>query len=688
MRVKNLFAIILALLLFGLGGIFSPPADAATFTVNDPADAVDAIPGDGLCATASGLCSLRAAIMETNALPGPHTIMLPAGLYSLLLIGANEDNAASGDLDIRNNLIIRGDGAADTFINGNATDRVFQIIGTVGVELIGLTITNGLSDSGGGISNNGGTLSLTNSVVTSNSAAQGGGIFNGAGGTLITTGATFETNSASGNGGAVYNEASFQSRGDIFSTNSGINGGGIYNAAAGNLTINQGTFLVNFSLGTGTSGGGALFNNGLLTAETSTFIQNGTFNGGHGGALFQDSSQTAQLTNVTIGENTAEGNGGGIYVNAGELVLVNVTLNLNSAASGGGLFNNAGQASLLNTILADSTGDNCSGTITSQGNNLDSLDTCGFGAAGDIINTDPLLLGLNPNGGPTLTYALAAGSPAINAGNSALPTFTTDQRLYPRDATFDIGAYEFGAENNNVSADLTISKTTSLGTVAQGTLFSYIITVTNAGTPQSTQLSISDILPAGMTLNSIWTSQGTCTGTTTITCDLGDLSPTISATVILNVTASGAAIGLIANTATVIPGTEVPDPNAANNSSTVSTSIIFPLPVLTSINPASAEAGGPAFTLTLDGGGFVAGSVVRWNGAERPTTFVSNIQLTGAIAAADIAAVGTANVTVFNPLPGGGESNAVSFTIIANNPAPVIRLYLPLIFNGSPTSPQ
>jgi uncharacterized repeat protein (TIGR01451 family) len=685
MRVNHLFALILAVLLFGLGGIVSLPAEAATFTVNDLTDAVDAIPGNGLCAAASGNCTLRAAIMETNVLPGTHTIMLPAGTYVLSLAGANEDNAASGDLDIRNNLIILGDGAADTFINGNATDRVFQIIGPIGVELIGLTVTNGLSDSGGGISNNGGTLSLTNSVVTSNSAAQGGGIFNAGGGTVITTGAAFETNSASGNGGAVYNEASFQSRGDILSTNSGLNGGGIYNAAAGNLTVTQNTFLVNFSIGAGTIGGGALFNLGLLSVANSTFGNNGTLNGGDGGALYQDGS-TAQLTNVTFGENTAEGNGGGIYNNSGGLVLVNVTLNLNSAASGGGLFNNAGgQASLLNTILADSTGDNCSGTITSRGNNLDSLDTCGFGATGDIINTDPLLLGINANGGPTLTYALNTGSPAINTGNSALPTFTTDQRLYPRDANFDIGAYEFGAENNNVSADLTISKTTPLGTVAQGTLFSYIITVTNAGAPQSTQLSISDILPAGMTLNSLWTSQGICTGTTTITCDLGDLSPTISATVILDVTASAAAIGLIANTATVIPGPEVPDPNPTNNSSTASTSIIFPLPVLTSINPASAESGGPAFTLTLDGGNFVAGSEVRWNGTGRLTTFVSNTQLTAAITAADIATVGTANVTVFNPLPGGGESNAVSFTITV----PAIKfLYIPLIFNESPTSPQ
>src|SRR4030095_8689171 len=62
------------------------------------------------------------------------------------------------------------------------------------------------------------------------------------------------------------------------------------------------------------------------------------------------------------------------------------------------------------------------------------------------------------------------------------------------------------------------------------------------------------------------------------------------------------------------------------------------------------------------------GSVVRWNGSDRATTFVSSTQLTAAISASDIAMAGTVNVTVFNPAPGGGLSNAQNFTI--NNPVP------------------
>ena len=94
-----------------------------------------------------------------------------------------------------------------------------------------------------------------------------------------------------------------------------------------------------------------------------------------------------------------------------------------------------------------------------------------------------------------------------------------------------------------------------------------------------------------------------------------------------------------------------------------------PVPVLASINPTSAITGGPAFTLTVTGSNFVSGSVVRWNGADRPTSG-SGTQLTAAIPATDIAAGGTASITVVNPGPGGGASSAASFTI--NNPVPVL----------------
>jgi hypothetical protein len=91
-----------------------------------------------------------------------------------------------------------------------------------------------------------------------------------------------------------------------------------------------------------------------------------------------------------------------------------------------------------------------------------------------------------------------------------------------------------------------------------------------------------------------------------------------------------------------------------------------PAPTLTSLVPSGATAGGSAFTLTVNGTNFVSGSVVQWNGATRTTTFVNSTQLKGAISAGDIANPGSVPVTVVNPAPGGGTSNALSFAINAS----------------------
>jgi hypothetical protein len=116
-------------------------------------------------------------------------------------------------------------------------------------------------------------------------------------------------------------------------------------------------------------------------------------------------------------------------------------------------------------------------------------------------------------------------------------------------------------------------------------------------------------------------------------------------------------------------------------SNTATFTITNPLPTISSISPATAVAGSGGFTLTITGTNFVNSAKVRWNGSDRPTTFVSSTQLTAAIPASDVATAGTANVTVFNPAPGGGESGAVTFTIQDNTVGSPqqYRVMLPLI---------
>jgi photosystem II stability/assembly factor-like uncharacterized protein len=100
-----------------------------------------------------------------------------------------------------------------------------------------------------------------------------------------------------------------------------------------------------------------------------------------------------------------------------------------------------------------------------------------------------------------------------------------------------------------------------------------------------------------------------------------------------------------------------------------------PVPIETSLSPNSAIAGGKAFSLTVNGSSFLNTSTVKWNGSARTTTFVTSTQLKAAITAADISVAGTASVTVVNPGPGGGTSNALTFSI--NNPVPVAKTLSP-----------
>ena len=89
----------------------------------------------------------------------------------------------------------------------------------------------------------------------------------------------------------------------------------------------------------------------------------------------------------------------------------------------------------------------------------------------------------------------------------------------------------------------------------------------------------------------------------------------------------------------------------------------FPIPIISSLSPATLVAGSPDITLTVVGSAFVPGSVVRWNDDPRPTVFLDNSRLQVAVSAADIADPDTVRVSVVNPAPGGGASEPLFLTI-------------------------
>src|SRR6266403_2126742 len=245
MRRRRRFLLTLASLLLVVA-----PAAGATFTVNDDtADAVDAAPGDGRCATAGGTCTLRAAIQEANAHTGADTIMVPAGTYLLMIPGRGEDAAAMGDLDITDDVTITGAGAHTTIVDGNGIDRIFEIVNPASIVAISsLTIRNGDTVAG--------------------ADADGGGLFNS--GTLTLSNVGVANNTAAGNGGGI------SSVNDLTLTNCVVSG-------------NTAAFF----------GGG--IDNPLTATLTNVTVSGNTSGAGGGGGIGNDLSDAiATLTNVTI----------------------------------------------------------------------------------------------------------------------------------------------------------------------------------------------------------------------------------------------------------------------------------------------------------------------------------------------------------------------------------------------------
>jgi hypothetical protein len=195
----------------------------------------------------------------------------------------------------------------------------------------------------------------------------------------------------------------------------------------------------------GTTGGG-IASNGTLVVIGSTITGN-TATSGLGGGIVVISGTTT-LTNTTISGNAATSaaggmtQGGGVYVQAGSLTMTSVTIAGSSATVGRGLYRNTSSnptVTLSHTLVANAP-NACSGSPFGGSVNLADDSTCGFGGS----PKDPLLGGLANNGGSTDTRALAAGSPAINAGGTCP---ATDQRgvARPQGGACDIGAYEYRA---------------------------------------------------------------------------------------------------------------------------------------------------------------------------------------------------------------------------------------------------
>jgi|GEM_PF-3162244 len=347
---------------------------AATFTVNSTADQPDANPGNGVCASGTGACTLRAAIQEANALPGADTINLPAGIFALQIPSVNEDLDVTGDFDIHSPMTIVGVGASSTIIDAGfplpgadptarGMDRLFEIHPTAGnVTFRNLTLREGFTtDDGGAIQNwSSGLLRLENVHVRDSYAGGAGGGVNNAdpafynwvveplvppnSGRVEIVNSTFSGNAA-GDAGAAINNSS-NGTVSILSGSQIINNPGLMIPDPAQVIDPLDPEPIEYipAPGVYAPGAGAVANQGVGDTDGTLQIVDsnisGNFAEGNGAGILNDGSGTLIVERSTIISNTTEASGGGLYASGGTVTVKDSTFRGNVAANGGGLYNN------------------------------------------------------------------------------------------------------------------------------------------------------------------------------------------------------------------------------------------------------------------------------------------------------------------------------------------------------------
>ncbi|MDP7715696.1 MAG: Ig-like domain-containing protein, partial [Candidatus Marinimicrobia bacterium] len=373
------------------------------------------------------------------------------------------DVAGSG-YTISKNITITGQGASSTIIQAhgtyNSADRsVFKISGTVTINNV--TIRHGVTTSGssaGGIDLTG-TLTIDRSVISYN---------------------RYNSSDYYGAGGIFTDQNSTLTMDDVTIDNNVFDGkywgsGGLYSTQLGTITINNSTFSNNTTTST------------HPTTYTYSYAQ-------PSGALGVYRFCSVKITNSTIRGNTTNSYGGAFQVyEPTRFIITNCTIANNNADAGAGGINFESVTSgykiyLKNTILANNTGNSASndfysdsgssssGYISDGGYNIvESSTNYTFSGTGDVTGDQSNLwgtgvsatpsLGDNSTSNSTQTLALTSGSVAIDVGNSSahgpsgnqITPSSTDQRVFSRSSTIDIGSYEFGGSDDTAPTTASLS---------------------------------------------------------------------------------------------------------------------------------------------------------------------------------------------------------------------------------------
>lgn len=533
------FALIMAVTLVG-------PIHALTFNVNTTADTVDANTGDGVCQDASGNCSLRAAVMQSNASGGADTINLPGGSYSLTIgSGSSDIDESIGDLDLDSGGVsFVGAGSSTTIIDASGINhRVFEAsVDTFffgSISFTGLTIQGGNTTGLGSSFNRGAAVNIGSRNMTL---------------------ASFNDVVISGNNGG----SAIESRADLSFTNSSISNNTGHGIFLTNDSAQIYQYVKELDIIGSTIEGNSVNGISIGNCDGGTLINSTVSgNGVHGFQAQYTNNKNFIITNSTIANNGMDGVAG-IGFTIFDPVFGNTPVRP--------------KILVRNSVIADNTRsdvttpalDNQSEIPQSGGFNIvsDNSAAPNFTGPSDMNNTDPLLLAIALNApGGTRSHAIPGDSPAIdNASASFAPA--TDQRgvSRPQGSGDDSGAYEF----KPTSSDLTITKTGNVPTAAQGDPIIFTITVSNLGPDPITGANVADTPGADFT-NASWT----CSATVGSSCGAsgsGDIDDSVNILTggqliyTLNVNLALTAGVSATNTASVTLPVGAADPNSSNNS--------------------------------------------------------------------------------------------------------------------------
>lgn len=362
-------------------------ARADTFTVTVVTDAPDAVPGNGVCETGAGngVCTLRAAVMEANALAGEDVIQLPADTVQLTRAGSDA-TALLGDLDLKGRLTIRGVQSDTSILSAGQIDRAFHVLPQAIVTMTNFTIRDGdigfaAGASGfgaGALVDEGAQLVLESMIVRENRAHSGGGITNFS--SVWIRNSAILYNQALTQGGGIevsqFSNSTVIENSIILGNASNEAGGGV--GVRGPTTIQNsliqgnvsptggGIFADHFLIVVGSrvysntatccNGGGLNLNGGLIADSHIAWNSTVQFGGGVATeAHVPDPLSDATITIVrsTISNNRANQRGGGIYTGHELLYnLIDSAMVDNSAITGGGVFVVGGGINVINTTVS------------------------------------------------------------------------------------------------------------------------------------------------------------------------------------------------------------------------------------------------------------------------------------------------------------------------------------------------